>query len=226
MVNCKGCGAGISVSDKECPYCGHSVIQRAQALENQESTYRVQRDGDGSTSISFGDGQTGSRLSSGKRNVSSQYRHGAGSGSGNLSKRIEKTLDRLHQQIRRVPDPSKQKGSKDLGVVLVESMGTIGDLLSLYQGAVAHEAHLSTKDRKRISKKEDRVRPKLKSLVVFCEMVNSKTQKKMALSDSDIRKIRAAAVEALQAIESGKCPKCDTMNRAGTTRCQRCGAPL
>ncbi|MHA1480064.1 MAG: hypothetical protein ACTSQZ_01395 [Candidatus Thorarchaeota archaeon] len=224
MVNCKGCGAGISVSDKECPYCGHSVIQRAQALENQESTYTIRR-GE-TTTISFGDGQTGSRLSSGKRNVSSQYRHGAGSGSGNLSKRIEKTLDQLYQQIKRVPDPSKQKGSKDLGVVLVESMGTIGDLLSLYQTAVSREAHLSTKDRKRISKKEDRVRPKLKSLAVFCERVNSKTQKKMGLSDLDIRKIRAAAVKAIQAIESGKCSKCDTMNRPGTTRCQRCDAPL
>ena len=225
MVNCKGCGASISVSDKECPYCGHSVIQRAQTLKNQESTYSIQRDGDSSV-VRFGDGQTGRRLSSGKRNVSSQYRQGAGSESGNLSPRIEKTLDQLYQQIKRVPHPTKQKGSKDLGIVLVESMGTIGDLLSLYQTAVAREAHLSTKDRKRISKKEDRVRPKLKSLAVFCERVNSKTQKKMGLSDSDIRKIRAAAVKSLQAIESGKCPKCDTMNRPGTTRCQRCGAPL
>jgi len=226
MVNCKGCGAGIGVSDKECPYCGHSVIQRAQTLENQESTYSVQRDGDGSTSVRFGDGQTGSRLSSGKRNVSSQYRHGAGSESGNLSPRIEKTLDQLYQQIKRVPHPTKQRGSKDVGVILLESIATIGDLLSLYQTAVSREAHLSTNDRKRISKKEKRVRPKLESLVVFCERVNSKTMKKLGLSDSDIRNIKNAAVKALQAIESGKCFKCGTMNRSGAKQCKKCGAPL
>ena len=225
MVNCDGCGAGISVSDKECPYCGHSVIQRAQTLKNQEGTYSIQRDGD-STVVSFGDGQTGRRLPSGKGNVSSQYRHGAGSESGNLSKRIEKTLDKLYQQIKRVPHPTKQRGSKDVGIILLESIATIGDLQSLYQSAATREANLSTNDRERISKKEKRVRPKLESLVVFCERVNSKTIKKLGLSGSDIRNIKNTAVKALQLIESGKCFKCGTMNRSGAKQCKKCGAPL
>lgn len=83
MTSCEGCGANIDANDKECPYCGHSVIQRTEAqtstLENQGRIYGTTRDEDGNTHIQFGDGQTGSRLPSSRDNVASKYRQGAGS---------------------------------------------------------------------------------------------------------------------------------------------------
>ncbi len=224
MTSCKGCGANIDANDKECPYCGHSVIHRTEAqtstLENQGKIYGTNRDEDGNTHIQFGDGQTGSRLSSGRDNVASQYRQGAGS-SGNLHKQLEVKLD----QIERIPDPLKHKESKDLGVTLMESLSALGDLISDYQDSVSQEAYLNV-DRERLSKKEEKIRPKLKSIVTFCDRVDSKTQKKMGLSDSDVRKIKTTATKALQMFESRLCSGCGAVNRPGTTQCQNCGALL
>jgi len=170
MTSCEGCGANIDANDKECPYCGHSVIQRTDiqksTLENQKS-YGTTRDEDGNTHIQFGDGQTGSRLSSGRDNIASQYRHGAGSGVGNLSGNLEDQVDR---QIQKVPDLSKQDGSKDTGFTLVESMSAVGDLLSSYQSSISHEAYLGS-SRERRSQKKEKIRPKLKSIVTFCDRV-------------------------------------------------------
>ncbi len=230
MPNCESCGAGIDASVKECPYCGASVIQRIvvqqKELENPEKGYSIVRDGDGNTQIRFGDGQTGSRLPAGSDNISSTYRQGAGS-QGNLSrKQLEEKLDQVSRQLEKVQDPSKSKGSKDEGVVLLDSVSTIGNMLSFYQSSISHEAHLSTNDRDRLSKKEESIRPKLKSMVAFCEKVDSKTQKKMGLSDSDIRKIKVTAARALQMTESTKCSGCGAENRLGSTRCQNCGAHL
>ena len=232
MPNCESCGAGIDANDRECPYCGASVTQKTtihqMELERPEKVYTTARDADGNTQIRFGDGQTGSRLPSGSGGVSSAYRQGAGS-QGNLSTgQLEEKLDRVSRQLEKVPDPSKHKGSKDEGVALLDSISTLGDILSFYQSSVSREAHLSTDDQDRLSKKEERIRPKLKSMVTFCEKVDSKTQKKMGLSDSDIHKIRTTATRALQMTESrtGKCSRCGTMNRSGTTQCQKCGAPL
>ncbi len=225
MVSCEGCGANIDASDKECPYCGHSVIQRAEAqkstLENQ-SAYGVVRDDDGGSSIRFGDGQTGARPAGGGDNVSSHYRQGAGSKGNVGSGRLEEKLD----QIERIPDPSRHKESKDLGVSLVESMSAIGDLTSFYQSSVSQEAHLSTDERERISKKEERVRPKLKAIVAFCERADSKTKKKIGLSDAEIHKIKTTASRALQLTSVGRCSKCGAMNKPGSKRCQNCGSSL
>lgn len=232
MTNCKSCGAGIDASDKECPYCGASVIQRTAVhqrdLEKPEKVYTTARDADGNTQIRFGDGQTGSRPHSGTGGISSTYRQGAGSQGNVPSGSLEGKIDQVTRKLDRIPDPSKHRGSKDEGVALLDSISTIGDMLSFYQSSAVHEAHLSTDDRDRLSKKEERIRPKLKSMVAFCERVDSKTQKKMGLSDSDINKIRTTATRALQMTESrtGKCSRCGMMNRAGTRQCQKCGAHL
>jgi len=229
MPNCESCGAGIDSSDKECPYCGASVIQRIavhqKELEKPERTYTTERDADGNTSIHFGDGKTGSRLPSGSGG-SSHYRAGGGSQGNVSSKSLEKKLDQVDRHIEKVAVLSKQQGSKDTGIALVESVSAIGDLLSNYQSNVSREAHLSSDDRERLSKKEERIRPKLESVVTFCERVDSKTQKKMGLTDSDIRKIKTTATKALQMTVSGKCSGCGAVNRPGSRRCQNCGAHL
>lgn len=232
MPNCGSCGAGIDTSDKECPYCGASVIQGSvvhkRELENPEQHYRAATDDEGSTHVRFGDGQTGRRPSSGSSSVSSTYRQGAGSQGNVPAGQLVEKLDQVDRRLDKIPDPSKHKGSKDVGVAMVESMAALGDLLSVYQSGVSHEAHLSTDDRDRVSKREERIRPKLKSMVAFCEKVDSKTQKKMGLSDSDVHRIRTTATRALQMTKarSGKCAGCGTMNKPGSRNCQNCGAPL
>ena len=229
MPSCRGCGAGIDARDKECPYCGESVIQRAEAkqsiIDNSEKTFGTQRDADGKTSIHFGDGRAGSRPSSGG-GVASQYRYGAGSQGNVPSGGLDEKLDQIDRQLEEIPDPLKHRGSKDEGVALLDSVSAIGDLLSFYQSSSSHEAHLSTDDQDRRSMKEERIRPKLKSMVAFCERVESKTKKKMGLTDSDIRKIKITATKALQVTVSGNCPRCGTVNRSGTRQCQNCGAQL
>jgi len=224
MVSCEGCGGEIDAGTRECPYCGRSVIQQVEGekrkVDSDEGVYRISQDEEGSTHIRFGDGQTGARLPSGDR-VSSHYRQGAGSQGNVASERLEK-LD----QIERIPDPSKQKESKDLGVTLVESMSAIGDMMSLYQDSVSQESHLSTDDRERLSIKEERVRPKLEAIVAFCERADSKTKKKIGLSDSEIHKIKSTATRALQMTSAGKCSRCGSVNRPGSKKCQNCGSRL
>ncbi|MGY5858045.1 MAG: zinc ribbon domain-containing protein, partial [Candidatus Thorarchaeota archaeon] len=225
-------GAGVDASDKECPYCGASVVQTTVVhqsdLKRPDKLYTTATDADGNTHIRFGDGQTGRRPSSGSGSVSSTYRQGAGSQGNVPAGHLVEKLDPVQRHLDKIPDPSKHKESKDVGIAMVESMAALGDLLSVYQSSVSHEAHLSTDDRDRVSKKEERIRPKLKSMVVFCEKVDSKTQKKMGLSDSDVHKIRTTATRALQMTEarSGKCAGCGTMNIPGSRNCQNCGAPL
>jgi len=227
MTSCEGCGANIDANDKECPYCGHSVIQRTEAQTStlEGRIYGTTRDEDGNTHIQFGDGQTGSRLPSGKDNVASKYRQGAGSQGSVHSINLEEKLDNVNRQIERVPDVSEQDGSKDMGITLLESMSAIGDLLSFYQSKVSQEAYLDS-SRERLSQKEEKITPKLKSIVTFCDRVDSKTQKKMGLSDSDIRKVKTTATKTLQMIESRMCSGCGAVNRPGTTQCQNCGARL
>ncbi|MGY5858083.1 MAG: hypothetical protein RTU63_01840 [Candidatus Thorarchaeota archaeon] len=232
MPNCPSCGAGVDASDRECPYCGASVLQRTEGqkstMKSSESTFSAREDADGNTQIRFGEGKTGSRPPSGIGGISSTYRQGAGSQGNVPSKHLEEKLDQVTRKLDRVPDPSKHKGSKDVGIALIESMSAMGDLLSMYQDVVASEAHLSTDDRDRLSKKEERIRPKLQSMVAFCDRVDSKTKKNMRLSDSDIHKIRTTATRALQMTtsRSGKCAGCGTTNKPGARHCQNCGAPL
>ncbi len=138
---------------------------------------------------------------------------------------LEEKIDRVDRQIERTPDLSKQDGSNDMGITLLESMSAIGDLLSFYQSKVSQEAYLGS-SRERLSQKEENIRPKLKSIVTFCDRIDSKTQKKMGLSDSDIRKVKTTATITLQMIESRMCSGCGAVNRPGTTQCQNCGAHL
>lgn len=230
MTICEGCGAAIDADDKECPYCGHSILQRVEAqksaLENQEGVYSIEKDEEGNSRIHFGDGQIGSRPSSSGADTSGQYRRGAGSQGNVHSRRLEEKLNRVDRHLENVTDLSKQDESKDLGVALIESMSAIGDLLSFYQDIIFQEASLDSSDRKRLSRKEREMKPKLKSIVTFCDRIDSKTQKKMGLSDSDIRRIKMTATQALQRTESGKCSGCGAVNRLGSTQCQNCGARL
>jgi len=240
MTSCEGCGASIDANDNECPYCGYSVKKRVdirQASRTHDSarervdirkdgrTYGVDRDADGSASVRFGDGQSGRRLSSGKGSVSSQYRHGAGS-SGNISGKLVAKLDRLNHQIEKGPDLSRQQGSKDMGVALIEYFSTMGDLLSLYQDAVSRESHLDTNDRDRLSANEEKIRPKLRGIVTFCDKVKSETRKKMGLSGGDIRKIKKTAIKTLKMTEYRMCSRCGAMSKPRSRRCRKCKASL
>ncbi|MHA1930217.1 MAG: zinc ribbon domain-containing protein, partial [Candidatus Thorarchaeota archaeon] len=152
------------------------------------------------------------------------YRAGAGS-TGNIAGGIERNLDKLHSQIRKIPKP-KRKGSSDVGVLLLETLSTVNDLLSLYQDGVSREAQLDKDDRKRISKREKRVEPKLKELVRFCEKVEPRTMGQMGISVSDIQKIKTAAIKVLQMTKSALCSKCGAMNRPEASRCLKCGRSL
>ncbi len=223
MASCDSCGGNIDANETVCPYCGSSIRKQAE-VSTGDRIYRTRQDADGMTQVSFGDGKTGSRPSSGKRNVRTQYRAGGGS-AGNISGAIVTKLDELHQQIKRVPDP-KRGGSKDAGIILVEALATMGDILSFYQDGIVNEAHLDTDDRKRLSKKENRVAPKLKDLVRFCEKANPRALGQLGISDSDVRKIKTAAIKTLRMAENAVCSKCGSMNRPENKRCQRCGKSL
>jgi hypothetical protein len=188
----------------------------------------MERDTEGSSHIHFGDGQIGHRPGSGSTGISASYRQGVGSQGNVPSKVLEEKLDRVARKLDRFPDSSKRKISKDEGIALVDSVSALSDMLSFYQSSVSNEAHLSTDDRSRISVKEEKIKPKLRSMIDFCDNVDSKTKKKMGLSDSDIRKIRTTATRALQIAElkSGKCSNCGTVNKPGSMHCKNCGAPL
>jgi len=230
MPNCDSCGAGIDSSDTECPYCGASIRQKTtaqiDAIGSSDSAYEARMDDEGKLHIRFGDGQTGARPESG--DISSQYRHGAGTQGNVAASYVEEKLDTAAQYLDRIPDSNRHKGTRDEGVMMVESLSALGDLLSVYQSKVSNEAHLSTDDHDRISKKEERIRHKLESMVRFCDMVDSKTKKKMGLSENDIHRIRTTARRILQVSVSreGKCSKCGMQNKPGSHRCGKCGAPL
>ncbi|MDF1537379.1 MAG: hypothetical protein P1Q69_00530 [Candidatus Thorarchaeota archaeon] len=224
MTSCEGCGASIDANDSVCPFCGRSIMKRVES-HPEDGTYGVARGADGSTSVRFGDSKTGSRLPSGKDNVSSQYRRGAGS-SGNLSGKLVEKLDQLNRKIEKGPDLSRQQGSKDAGVAMLDYFATIADLLSLYQDAIGRESHLDTSDHDRLSTKEERIRPKLKSIVAFCEKASSETKKKMGLSGSDIKKIKKAATETMRMTEYRMCARCGAMSKPGSKRCRECKASL
>ena len=229
MVSCEGCGGDLDAGVRECPYCGRSVVQRVddqkRTFESHGSTYGTSQDEEGSTHIQFGDGLTGARPSSGD-GVSVHYRQGAGSQGNVASERLEERLDQVSRQLEKVPDPSKHMGSKDVGVALLDSISSVGDLLSFYQSSVSREAHLSSGDRDRLSAKEERVKPKLRAMMAFCERVDSKSRKKMGLSEGDVHRIKTSAARALQVMESGKCSRCGTVNGPGATQCQNCGSHL
>ena len=64
-----------------------------------------------------------------------------------------------------------------IGISMVESMSVVSDILSMYQSGVTSEAQLSSSDRDRLSKREEKVKPKLRSMVAFCERVDSNEEK-------------------------------------------------
>ena len=229
MVSCEGCGGDLDAGVRECPYCGRSVVQRVEdekrTFEHHDRTYGASQDDEGLTHIQFGDGRTGARPSS-SDSVSSHYRQGAGSQGNVASGRLEEKLDKVNRQLEKVPDPSKHKESKDVGVALLESVSVVGDLLSFYQSSISQESHLSSGDRDRLSKKEEEVKSKLRSMVTFCERVDSKTRKRMGLSEGDVHRIKTSATRALQIMESGKCSRCGTVNGPGAKQCHNCGSSL
>ncbi len=230
MPNCDSCGAGIDVGDTKCPYCGAPIIQKTTAqtstIGSGDSAYVARIDEEGELHIRFGDGQTGARPSS--ADISSQYRRGAGKQGNVAVSYVEEKLDTAAQYLDRIPDSTKYKGTRDEGVIMIESLSALGDLLSVYQSKVSNETRLSTDDHDRISKKEERIKHKLESMIRFCDMVDSKTKKKMGLSESDIHRIRTTARRILQVSVSkiSKCSKCGTQNRPNSRRCSKCGAPL
>ncbi|MBE0527084.1 MAG: hypothetical protein IH631_09090, partial [Candidatus Thorarchaeota archaeon] len=64
--------------------------------------------------------------------ISSTYRQGAGSQGNVPSGSLEGKIDQVTRKLDRIPDPSKHRGSKDEGVALLDSISTIGDMLSFY----------------------------------------------------------------------------------------------
>jgi predicted amidophosphoribosyltransferase len=83
MTECKSCGASVLAGVRECPYCGFSFINHATdpiPETRDPRVYTIDKEG---TTIRFGDGERGTRLPTGKDNVSASYRYGGGS-SGNL----------------------------------------------------------------------------------------------------------------------------------------------
>ncbi len=239
MVSCEDCGANIDANDNACPYCGHSVRQKAEThtgertfvrgdkpkpVARTDRTYEVTRKEDGSTAIQFGEGITGKRPSSGA-GIASRYRSGGGS-SGNLSGILVEKLDQLYHQIEKGPDLSRHQGSKDVGVALMDYFAAMGDLLSLYQNATTREALLDTDDHSRLSMSEERIMPQLKTIVTFCDKVKSDTRKMIGLSGGDIKKIKKVAIKTLQMTEYKMCSRCGAMSKPGSKRCRKCKASL
>lgn len=78
MVECERCGVLVKPGERECPYCGHSYIDRATAPkpETRDSReFSVDRE---RGTIHFGDGKIGKRPTSGKDKVAASYRYGGG----------------------------------------------------------------------------------------------------------------------------------------------------
>lgn len=83
MLKCESCQASVNAGERECPYCGHSFIERATVPKPETRDARVFSVDKERGTIYFGDGVSGARPPTGKDNVSASYRHGGGS-SGNL----------------------------------------------------------------------------------------------------------------------------------------------
>jgi hypothetical protein len=232
MVSCKGCGAEIGGSDSQCPYCGHSSVQHFKRervdAQDRKDAYMVRQDEDGMTHVHFGDGGTGARPTSGKDKVSAAYRRGAGSYSLFTGEKMIQNWDRLDQQLEMVPDTPDRHSSASQGQVLLEVFSTIGKLLSLYQGLVAGEAHLSTQEKERLTKSEKKTRPRLEALVVFCDAATKRFHKQLQLRESDLARLKQAIITllGLMDIDNAGCSTCGTENKPGATRCTNCGAPL
>ncbi|TFF95656.1 hypothetical protein EU546_02875 [Candidatus Thorarchaeota archaeon] len=224
MVSCGGCGGNIDENESECPYCGHVVSSKktdttSTTLSEDRKFAVVRGDGD-TTHIRFGDGVTGRRPSS--SGIRASYRSGGGIAS------TMKKIEHLDQTITRGQDSLERGKEKDAGVKMVEAFATLSDLLSTYQDHVSKEAHLSTEESERLSAKEKRIKPKVKSLVETCERLDRKTMKKMKVSDEKIRRIKSVALQFLEisSKRAGKCPACGAKNPTGKTTCQRCGASI
>jgi ribosomal protein L32 len=222
MTSCDSCGGKVDANETVCPYCGSSIRKRVGA-DIGEKTYLLRQDADGLTHVRFGDGVQGRKPSTGT-GIRAGYRSGGGS-AGNVATGLVMKFEELYHQVRKVPDP-KKGGSKDMGIVLVEALANMGDILSFYQDGIANEAQLDTDDRKRLSKMEKRVTPKLKDLIRFCEKASPRALGQLGVSNSDIGKIKTAAIRILKMTETSVCSKCGTMNRPENRRCKRCGKSL
>ncbi|TXT57847.1 MAG: hypothetical protein BAJATHORv1_10555 [Candidatus Thorarchaeota archaeon] len=219
MANCDGCGADIEPHTSECPYCGHTI----STTKSDDKTFGVVR-GDGDTTpathVRFGDGDIGRRPSS--SGIRASYR----SGEGIVS--TVKKIEHLDQTLTRGQDSLERGKEKDAGVKMVEAFATLSDLISTYQKMISQEAHLSTKDNERLSAKEERIRPQVQSLIEICERLDSKTMKRMKISQTEIRRIHSTAKQFLElsSRRAGICSTCGAKNPSKKRTCQRCGAPM
>ncbi len=81
MPECDSCGGNVESGERECPYCGASLFKHVAIPRpgtKDPHAYTIERKVD-ETRIRFGDGKLGSRLSTGKDNVTATYRAGGGS---------------------------------------------------------------------------------------------------------------------------------------------------
>ena len=222
MTSCNSCGGSVDANETVCPYCSASLGKRVD-MKPGDNSYRVTQDADGLSHVSFGDGVHGRKPSSGG-GIQAGYRSGGGA-AGNIASVLTLKLEALYHQIRKVPDP-KKGGAKDAGGILIEALANMNDILSFYQEGISNEAYLETSERKSLSKTEKRAVPKLRELVRFCDKVNSRALGQLGLSDSDIQRIRTAAINTLRMAEHTVCSKCGAMNRPDNKRCHKCGRSL
>ena len=85
MPECKSCGGNVERGERECPFCGASLIKHVATPRpgtKDPSAYTIEREVD-RTEVHFGDGEIGERLPTGADNVAATYSAGGGA-IGNL----------------------------------------------------------------------------------------------------------------------------------------------
>jgi len=131
---------------------GNVRWHEARTLEgtsSNERAYTVTATTEGLLEVRFGDGVEGARLPSGANNVSAIYRTGIGA-QGCVTELVY--IDVWEQEVSAVEDPELMETGlstdKDMAVLLLELLASVGDMLSEYQDAVANEAQLDTARRR------------------------------------------------------------------------------
>ncbi|NHJ12726.1 MAG: zinc ribbon domain-containing protein [Candidatus Thorarchaeota archaeon] len=231
MGSCKACGAKIGGKDRSCPKCGTQATSPDEGktirIENLQDGYVVERTKDDATYLRFGDGKAGVRLPF-CGSVGTTYRFGMTASPNMYAKHIEQHWEHLDHHLDMVPITSSRHASKGLGQILLESMSTIGNLLSCYQDVETDGAQFNTEEQQRISGLESKIQSKLRTLVAFCDTTDEKAQSELGLTESDVRRLRSSALAVLGIIAGveSKCPGCGTEISSTSVRCSNCGAVL